>query len=132
MIKLLIITALLASSSYANLMFACESFRRCLYSEQDQDYTDCSKDVMSPSLFELDDGGRIFTHTTADITSTYYIKTSEYNAESKILFLTVVSDVGNKYSYAFSVANKRVAAQGVDQDGVKFMLILETKSVYKE
>ena len=133
MIKtLLALTAILASSTYANILFACESVQRCGYDSSTETYSDCSETLMTPSMFELSDAGKVFTHTTAEMSSTYYIKSSNYSEADSILYMVVISDAGNRYTYAFSVMKKRVVAQGVDSEGNKFMVIFEAKNIINQ
>jgi hypothetical protein len=58
------------------------------------------------TLFEFNQKKTMFTHTTPTITSTYYIKKREYDAEKKQETLEIESDVGNTYSMMISQADK--------------------------
>ena len=120
-----------ASTTYANIFFACESRQQCDWDPKTEAFDICGDVLDYPSLFELDDGGRLFTHTIATMSSTYYIKSSEYRDSDSILVLTAVSDVGNTYTYAFSAVNKRVAAAGESGDGTRYMVLFVAKSVHK-
>jgi len=62
------------------------------------------------SMFELNDEETMFTHTTPDMTSTYYIKGREFDDEKEVWTYKVLSDVGNKYIYIFDPKHNQIRA----------------------
>ena len=53
----------------------------------------------------------MFTHTTSEMKSTYYVKKLRYTQEQQeegFFAYDVVSDSGNKYTFTFDMKNKEV------------------------
>jgi hypothetical protein len=67
---------------------------------------DCSGNETS-GLFVMNDTETMFTHTTPDLKSTYYVTSKESGKDGKFTY-NIVSDVGNKYYAIFDLENKEV------------------------
>lgn len=91
--------------------YACDAMSECGYSTDDDGTYDCDDYESFSSLFELDENGRMFTHTISTMQSTYYVKASRYDNTLDALILDVVSDAGNYYTYAFYKYENKVTAQ---------------------
>lgn len=61
------------------------------------------------TLFEFNKELTVFRHTTATISSDYYIKTWDYNADEIKYTMTVTSDAGNQYELIIDGINQCVA-----------------------
>ena len=84
----------------------------CYWDSDKTEWNNCSDVVEYNSLFFVNKGETMITHTTQDLKSTYYVKSYEHTQEDldNLLFkYGVVSDVGNEYSMFFDGKNKRIA-----------------------
>lgn len=96
--KLLIICLLAVSSFVANaqISFSCTHREICYWNDQSKSYEECYK-YKESSLFEFNKSETMFYHTIENMTSTYYVKSKEYDNLKNIWTYNVVSDVGNYY-----------------------------------
>ena len=65
-------------------------------------------------------------HTIENITSTYYVKSSDYDEQYKSSIFEVVSDVGNHYTFIFDAKNELVKILRKDNTLIMFYI----KSVF--
>ena len=67
----------------------------------------------------------MFTHTTAELKSTYYVKEKANTKEQGEGFFAyeVVSDIGNEYYYIFDLKNKEVKVVATKGDADDWYLI---------
>lgn len=115
-ITLLFIGFFIALIAGAQVSYSCHYREYCDWDEVSQQFINCSG-YEDPSLFVMNTGETMFTHTTESLKSTYYVQTKEYNLDCECYTYDVVSDVGNKYYYIFDIANKEIRALYTDTDG---------------
>lgn len=96
--KLLIICLLSVLSFVANaqVSFSCTHREVCYWSDQSKSYEECYR-YKESSLFEFNKSETMFYHTIENMTSTYYVKSKEYDSLKNIWTYNVVSDAGNYY-----------------------------------
>lgn len=95
--KILLITLLILSFKVkSQVSFSCTHREVCHWNEQSQQFEECYK-YKESSLFEFNKSETMFYHTIENMTSTYYVKSKEYDALKNIWTYNVVSDVGNYY-----------------------------------
>jgi hypothetical protein len=70
---------------------------------------DVSSEKEDGTLFEFNKELTMFKHTTATITSNYYIKSYEYDDEKVSYTMIVTSDAGNEYEMIIDGINNCVA-----------------------
>ncbi|HVX49379.1 MAG TPA: hypothetical protein VHB48_04450 [Chitinophagaceae bacterium] len=80
----------------------------CYWNDSKSTFDNCGTNEEYSSLFTLNAGETMFTHTTADIKSSYYVKSKEYKSEYDSYVYDVTSDVGNKYTFIIDLKNKLV------------------------
>lgn len=91
----------------AQIYVSCTHRDYYTYSEYDEDFKyDSGYD--ENSMFEINKEQTMFKHTTPTISSAYYVSSSHYDENDEILYLEVVSDVGNNYLYMFDAKNNLV------------------------
>jgi|ERR1035437_3816734 hypothetical protein len=73
------------------------------------------------TLFDFNKEMTMFTHTTATISSSYYIKSSSHT-EEKIWEYDIVSDVGNNYHFILDLKNNNLRFIGKNKDGSLFLV----------
>lgn len=81
------------------------------------------------SLFEINEDLTMFTHTTPSITSSYYMKNSEFDESTKQLTADVKSDVGNDYYYIFDITNETVKI-GYTKNEELYMIKFTVKKIW--
>ena len=125
----LIILVFTQLSLIAQVSFSCNYKEFCYWSEITEDFKDCEK-IDYASLFVFNESETMFTHTTEDGKSTYYINDTEYNSEDEIWTYFVTSDVGNEYMFLVSPRNKKIAALSMDADDQKVIVTFYIKSIF--
>ena len=70
----------------------------------------------------------MLVHKTSDMTSTYYVTTSE--SEEDYITYEVVSDVGNESTVIFDVQRMLVKFMGTDDEGDIYLTMYAIKSVF--
>ena len=83
------------------------------------------------SMFEINNEQTMFKHTTPTMTSAYYVSSSQYDEESDILYMDVVSDVGNNYLYMFDGKNNLVRIL-YKVDNTTNMIIFTIKKIWSK
>ncbi len=126
---ILILLAVFSFSTVsAQTSYSCTSRQYCYWNATTSKYTDCTG-YDENSLFEWNKNETMFTHTIADMTSTYYVKSKEFDKDANVWFYKVVSDVGNKYDYIFDKENKEVRAY-FTRDGKSTLLTFYVKAIF--
>jgi hypothetical protein len=77
------------------------------WNDSKEDWVITSEDE-NATLFEFNKEFTMFKHTTSNISSTYYIKSSSYDKYKERYELSITSDVGNKYTMIIDIANKNL------------------------
>ncbi|MDO4216805.1 MAG: hypothetical protein Q4D03_01365 [Bacteroidales bacterium] len=132
--KKIIIALILISLGYSTMAqayFSCTQRSVFVYNETTESY-DLMQSYEETSLFELNENLTMFTHTTPNMKSTYYIKDQEYDEESSIYLFDVVSDVGNKYTYIFDLENKVIKVVFEDDNEIRMLLFTVKHMWYDE
>jgi|694.fasta_scaffold58177_2 hypothetical protein len=103
--KALLLFAILFSLNVkSQLSISCYYRETCFWNKYTEKFDACSG-YNERGLFEINENQTMIVHTINNITSTYYVKTREYEEETQTLSLNVVSDVGNKYIIIFDAKN---------------------------
>lgn len=82
------------------------------------------------TLFEFNVEMTMFKHTTSNIVSTYYIKSSSYDESKKKYELSIISDVGNKYTMIIDVENSNIRFV-YTRDGITYAVQHNIKNSWK-
>ena len=119
---------------FSQTSFSSEYTQQCDWNHYEGNWDDCGDAYEYNSLFVMNKDETMFTHTTSEMKSTYYIKSIEYSEEeaNKDLYsYEVVSDVGNEYFFIFDFKNKEVRAvstRGEEEDW--YLIIWHIKSIF--
>ena len=127
----LILAALLAMAFTvkAQVSFSCYHREYCPWDDDLGDFVDCHG-YDEASLFVMNESETMFTHTTENIKSTYYVKEREYDEENDVWTYNVTSDVGNEYYYIFDPNNKEIRVVIVDDDEDITLLRFYVKAIF--
>jgi hypothetical protein len=71
----------------------------------------------------------MFTDTTENIKSTYYVNKKEYDEVNDVYTYEVTSDVGNKYYYIFDPKNKEIRVLA-DADDYNTLIRFYVKAIF--
>jgi mRNA-degrading endonuclease HigB of HigAB toxin-antitoxin module len=129
--KQLFITAILCVFSListAQTSITCKSRETCWWNVESEVFDICSDAVFDNSLFVMNENEDMLVHKTSDMTSTYYVTSSE--SEEDYITYEVVSDVGNEYTVFFDVQNMLVKFMGTDDEGDIYLTMYAIKSVF--
>ena len=129
---LLILAAFMAMAFTvkAQVSFSCYHREYCDWNEATQNYEDNCRGYDEASLFVMNESETMFTHTTENIKSTYYVKEREYDEENDVWTYNVTSDVGNEYYYIFDPNNKEIRVVIVDDDEDITLLRFYVKAIF--
>jgi hypothetical protein len=83
----------------ASTFFSIEGLDYCIYDSVNKNFNSCTARAGEASLFELNAGRTMFTHTTPSMTSHYYVQTKKFDSQYNLYTFDVISDVGNKYTF---------------------------------
>ncbi len=131
LMKQLFITAILCVFSLisaAQTSITCKSRETCWWNVDSEQFDICSDAVFDNSLFVMNENEDMLVHKTSDMTSTYYVTTSE--SEEDYITYEVVSDVGNEYTVIFDVQRMLVKFMGTDDEGDIYLTMYAIKSVF--
>ena len=120
---------ILGNNLFAQLSFSCTYREYCSWNEYTEKFGNC-EGYEESSLFVMNDGETMFTHTAETMKSTYYVTSKEYNAENDVYTYFVTSDVGNKYYYIFDPKNKEIRALYSDENGKSMLLRFYVKAIF--
>lgn len=84
-----------------------------------------------PTLFKFNDKMTMFEHTTANISSAYYISNQKFNEANKQYEFDIVSDVGNKYVMIIDIPNNNLRFL-YERNGVAYMVRHTIKSSWEQ
>ncbi len=106
----------------------------CYWNTTTSDFDKCGDNAEFSSMFTLNDAETIFTHTTSDIKSSYYVKDKEYKSEYDSYIYNVTSDVGNKYMFIVDLKNKllKILSSGHSDAADDYLLKFSIKSSWKD
>jgi hypothetical protein len=108
--------------------FSCTYREYCTWNKIKEKFDNC-EGYKENSLFVMNKGETMFTHTIETMKSTYYVTSSEYNKEKEVWSYNVTSDVGNKYLYIFDPKNKQIRALYLN-DGESNLVVFTVKAMF--
>ena len=110
---LLLCTVLIRLTSTSQITITTEGFEACGWNTETEKYDyDCFSDDKESSRFTFNKDVTMFVHTTPEMTSTYYIDSTDHQLEEErgLWVYFVTSDVGNRYLYFFDLKYSEVRA----------------------
>ncbi len=111
-LSLLVITILTVNNARSQAMYFSTNYKQeCWWNSTTQKYDNCTGSDES-SLFKLNADKTMFHHTTASISSDYYVTKHEYDNTNDVNTYDVKSDVGNTYYFIIDVKNNQVRIVG--------------------
>lgn len=120
---------IIALTVKAQVSFSCYHREYCSWNNVLDDFVDCHG-YDEASLFVMNDSETMFTHTTEDIKSTYYVKSREYDEDNDVWVYNVTSDVGNEYIYIFDPKNKEIRVVIINDDDDISLLRFYVKAIF--
>ena len=119
---------------FSQTSFSCDLKEQCSWNERNEDWKTCDDAYEDNSLFIMNKNETMFTHTTSEIKSTYYVKekTNKDRSEEGFFTYEVVSDTGNEYYFIFDLKNKEVKAISMkgDNDDDWYLIRYYVKAVF--
>jgi hypothetical protein len=112
----------------AQTSFSCTYRQYCTWNDVTEKFENC-EGYEESSLFVMNKGETMFTHTIESMKSTYYVNSSEYDKDKDVWSYSVTSDVGNKYLYVFDPKNKQIRAVYI-KDGVTKLIVFTVKAIF--
>jgi|688.fasta_scaffold1369297_1 hypothetical protein len=112
----------------AQTSFSCTYRQYCTWNKVTEKFGNC-EGYEESSLFVINKGETMFTHTIETMKSTYYVTSSEYDKEKDVWSYDVTSDVGNKYLYILDPKNKEIRALYV-KDGESMLIVFTVKAIF--
>lgn len=111
--------------------YSCDSREVCYWNDKTQVFEDCTKNDEN-SRFKINKGFTMFEHTTADISSAYYVSKFEHDNVNDVDVYDVTSDVGNKYTYIFDTKYSEIRIVGTSSDGGSYLVRFHIKATWTE
>ena len=124
----LVLTFILVAKINAQVSFSCNYTQVCYWNSTSKEYTNCSGSE-SNCLFAFNKEFTMFTHTTEEMKSTYYITSSEYDQSKEIWFYYTTSDVGNKYLFIVDPKNKQIRTLPL-KEGADYIIAYTIKASF--
>ena len=122
---LLFLTILFSLNVKSQMSVSCYYRETCLWTSSSKAFDICDG-YNEKGLFEVNKSASMIIHTIENITSTYYVKSSDYDEQYKSSIFEVVSDVGNHYTFIFDAKNELVKILRKDNTLIMFYI----KSVF--
>ena len=104
---------------FSQTSFSCHYVEVCAWNSYEESWENCTDADKDNSLFVMNSSETMFTHTTTDAESTYYVKEAVYTKEQSdkgFFAYEVISDAGNAYYFIFDMTNKEVKAVSTSGD----------------
>jgi hypothetical protein len=110
------------------------SKQTCYWNESTQKFDKCGDDAEYVSLFTINPDETVFTHTTNDIKSSYFVSKKTYNSEYDEFEYDVTSDVGNKYTFFVDLKNNlvKIMSSGHDNGADDYLISFTVKKSWKD
>jgi hypothetical protein len=124
----LVIVLFFSSNFQSQVSFSCTYQQVCFWNENTEEYEDC-QGKKENSLFKMNADETMFTHTTEEMQSTYYVNSSEYNSINDVYTYRVTSDAGNDYYYIFDIKNKEIRIV-LKQEERTLLLTFTVKAIF--
>ena len=119
----------MAFTAKAQVSFSCWHRELCSWDDELESFeTDCTG-YDEASLFVMNEAETMFTHTTENIKSTYYVNKKEYDEVNDVYTYEVTSDVGNKYYYIFDPKNREIRVLA-DADDYNTLIRFYVKAIF--
>ncbi len=124
----LVILFFVTSKIQAQVSYSCTYQQVCNWNEDIEEFENCEGHEEN-SLFKMNSDETMFTHTTEEMQSTYYVNSSEYDSENDVYTYTVSSDAGNEYFYIFDIKNKEIRVV-LKQEERTLLLTFTVKAIF--
>lgn len=121
-LSLLFLIFFLTAASYAQMHISTNLREDYDWNSKTSSWDFNTDDKASATLFDFNKDMNMFKHTTANISSAYYIKSNTYDKDSKTWEYEVVSDVGNKYRVILDPDRNNIRFIGTRSDGSQFLV----------
>ena len=126
--KIIVITLLIISTNaYSQISFSCDYREYCYWDKTNQEYINCRGHNES-SLFDVNKGETMATHTTEDIQSTYYLSNKKVDSETNTISFIAKSDVGNSYIMMFS--DKQISFLSINDNSEIVLIKFSIKKIF--
>ena len=108
--------------------------KTCYWNASSAAFDNCGDNAEYNSLFILNEDETMFTHTTNDMKSAYYVKEKKYLSSCSCYSYSVTSDVGNKYIYILDFDNDQlmIKSLGHKDEADDYTLIFSIKRTWKD
>ena len=115
-LSFLILMVITTFSSKAQTSYSCTYREYCNWNEQLGDYESECSGYKEASLFVLNANKTMITHTIQEMTTTYYVKKTEYREDHNVTLYYVVSDTGHGYLFLLDPDNKEIRVLNEEDD----------------
>ena len=115
-LSLLILMVITTFSSKAQTSYSCTYREYCKWNEQLGDYESECEGYQEASLFVLNANKTMITHTIQEMTTTYYVKKTEYRKDYNVTLYYVVSDTGHGYLFLLDPDNMEIRVLDEEDD----------------
>src|SRR5690606_36545034 len=110
-----------ATLAQAQAYFSTDKVTYCDWDNDNNEFINCNSSPES-TLFKLNSEETMFHHTTADISSDYYVQNKEYDKSTDTYSYKVKSDAGNSYTFIVDIKNEKFSVVGVNKNGSVYLL----------
>jgi hypothetical protein len=129
-IILILVAIFVTYLSNAQMHISANSREDYIWSKEKDNWVEEGKEETSNTLFDFNKEQTILTHTTATITTTYYIKSFKVDLEKNILKYGVVSDVGDKYLCILDAKNENIRFVREGKDKTQRLIRYTIKKIW--
>ena len=126
---LVLVFAAMTFTAKAQVSFSCYHREYCEWDDKMKTFSSECTGYDEPSLFVINEQETMFTHTTENIKSTYYVKEKNYDENNEVWSYDVVGDAGNKYYYIFDPKNKEIRVLS-ERDDYTTMIRFLVKAIF--
>ena len=120
--------AFVAFNSIGQISFSFNTVETCLWSERTSSFSICGEQYVDNSLLKVNKAETMFTHITEDMTSTYYVISTEHI--DGYYQYSVESDVGNEYEFILDVEKELFKILGTNANGDIFLTMYHIKAAF--
>jgi hypothetical protein len=122
---------ILSFTSFSQVYFSCNFREECDWNNSTEKFEGCEK-WENISMIKLNKDGTVFTHTTDDLTSRYYVDSKEYDETYDVYTYNVVSDNGNKYYWIIDLTNSEIRLMPLGTEEIYLVRFYVKKSWAEE
>lgn len=115
-IKLILLLCVIIQPVFAQMNISTNLRQDGYWDEKNEEWVVISTDDEEFTFFEFNEEYTMFKHTTPTITSAYIIKSKKEDKEQQQFELSIVSDVGNKYTMVLDFKNSNLRFMYVKDD----------------